>query len=116
METTATVQVPLSEIARRKAIIYLKGFIIGNAVKKGFKWTSKHPATPLFDAALADGKSYLYGISIAHILYNRIRQTGRSHFANRECDQAYLDKHGVGGWMVMKTLEHTGYDLKGVAK
>jgi len=92
---TAQVQeIVLSEkdLARRKAIVYLKGFIIGYSVANGMKWSSKITPSPVFLSGQKDGEHARWNKTLVngvHVLYNRIRHN-RPHGSSFDTDSVML--------------------------
>ncbi len=93
--TTQVQEIVLSEkdLARRKAIVYLKGFIIGYSVANGMKWSSKIPPSPVFLSGQKDGENARWNKTLVngvHVFYNRIRHN-RPHGSSFESDSAMLE-------------------------
>lgn len=95
------------EAQKRNAIAYLKGQIIGYAVRKGIKWESTREQTKFFQAGFDRAQlSYLdeRWVTARHIIHNRLRHN-KPHLANREAEEAY------NLWSVIDDVQSaTGYE------
>jgi len=95
MTATATVpeiQIDPARIAHRKSCAYLKGFVVGYAVKAGMKWDGDPDRTPEFRKGFDDAQSWRYGptaVTYVHCLYNSIRHD-RPHLGSTEKDNSIL--------------------------
>lgn len=95
------------EIAVRKLMAYLKGRIVGHAVRKGMKWSSKREMTPEFEMGYNEGVAkpkhdtpwmdvlYREEITAIHVIHNRLRHD-RPHTGSEEQDDAWLGKTSSG--------------------
>lgn len=115
MTTTATLTVESIESqleSLRKACAYLKGYIVGYAVKQGMKWSGDPERTEEFKQGWDD--SSWVNPTFAHIIYNRIRHD-RSHLGSREADQACLDDYwGSTKSKLLAKLAEFGIDVREV--
>ena len=117
-------QLTETEISRRKAIVFFKGYVVGYAVRHGFKWESKHEPTHIFEAGMKASKNCYADINLAHVIYNRLRRPlsidttreYRSHLGSEENDTCYLKNKCYCKWesLMSSTLKATVYNIEGI--
>jgi hypothetical protein len=89
-----TIELTEEQVAFNKACAYLKGYIVGQSVKRGMKWESKKEPTESFQAGFDKASERGCGfhssqaLTIAHIIHNRLRHN-RPHTKD---DDAFISK------------------------
>lgn len=130
MTTTISHEEVRNDLNKSHACAYLKGYVVGHAVKMGMKWDGDHERTQAFKEGWDDGhNSCQVCVTYAHILYNRLRHnrphrnSGKLDFhylAESEDPQRFDDSH-IGhmlweytGWTSQfnNRLANTGIDVK----
>lgn len=103
MTTTATLtqeEVQKRE-SHRKACAYLKGRVVGYAVRCGMKWDGDPERTAEFKEGFNE---YGGDLTTLHIIYNRLRHN-RPHLGSWEADQEYLDERWYASKILAKLAE-----------
>jgi len=105
----ATVENSEKKEALKKVLAYLKGWIVGNASKKGMKWKSGRVWTEEFGRGYEDGQKvvgydflhydgevgkWMSMSTAVHIIHNRLRHD-RPHTGSVERDSAILRSSGL---------------------
>jgi len=95
-----------ARVAHRRECAYLKGFVVGYAVKRGMKWDGDPDRTPEFRQRFDEGQGR-YGSESAtyvHCLYNNVRHN-RPHLGSAEKDSLLLASYcGVVRGRIEKAL------------
>jgi len=93
----------------RALCAYLKGSIVGYAVKNGMKHESKRTPSEEFQAGYDSLSSWAsVDVTIHHIYYNWLRH-GRPHTGSAESDAAFLADNGYAVKGFIKAIrEHFG--------
>jgi len=93
--TTDIYTITPEDRAFREAIVFIKGILVGYAIGKGVKYSSKRTPSETFQNGMEEGAKIslsVYGqetITKIHVIYNRLRKT-RAHTGSAEQDQKAL--------------------------
>ena len=121
MTTTATVQdtqVDETRIAHQKACSYLKGFVVGYAVRQGMKWKGDaEKQYPEFHDGYKASQSFISAetVTFTHIIYNRLRHE-RPHIKGGDSDfvQKFRRGYPSSASQVLNSIAERGIDVQEV--
>ena len=98
-----TNEITLEQVATRNLLVYLKGRIIGYAVRKGMKWESKMEPTAAFQMGYDFGfkkpvndypwkqQYYKDEVTALHVIHNRLRHE-RPHTGSQPMDEVFFER------------------------
>jgi hypothetical protein len=107
------------EVNERDAMMYLKGCVVGYAIRQGEKYSSKKKPNDLFQDGLDEAKpkeivskhgwkrtryTNSVWVTVRHIVHNRMRHD-RSHTGSFESDQEFLKKNWHEVKILLRELE-----------
>lgn len=111
-----TSQLTCQEISDRDFLVYLKGRIVGYAVKKGMKWASKNEMSEAFKIGYDESVNKLKyfdrwtgreDITAIHVMHNRLRHT-KPHTDSVETDNVHLARMS---FVEMRSIERVRSDF-----